>query len=135
MSAGAPLTAIHHAIMAQVQKSGAVGLRQRDLSGPFTLNSIKAAVRRLVGLGMLHNSRNGMAPRLFSTAEYAHNYATAPTQMASAKTVRQTSRFRPDAKVVYPVDANGNPTYRVTLCPSCDERSDGRVRSGTYDPW
>jgi hypothetical protein len=118
-------------VVALAREAGERGIGTEDIEG-VTIAQAWDVVSPLVDSGRLFRGKVGhRTVRFFATPEWAERYSrnlrrARPTPATSA--ARQ--RWSPDAPPHYPVNADGSPAYKVTVCPPCRIGQGRLVRSG-----
>lgn len=120
------------------------GVASAEIAGR-TPKSVGTMAWKLAGAGLLHASREGMAKRWFTTAEARDAYAAQAVRNVPPPIPKRTSAAPRTPGVVikakgwgkdvaphFPVDAQGNPLYKITVAPPFPQPTKTNTYSGAY---
>lgn len=124
-------------ILAAAKIAGEAGISTDSIVGMSAADA-NNALPRLVRSGQIFKGKIGhRTVRYFARPEWAQAYgdkyksASAPTP---SKKRAQRAPWTVDTPAHYPVDADGKPLYKVTICPSGQLGPDAPIRTSSWTP-
>ncbi len=105
-------------------QAGSVGFATTDVEG-YKHRHVDVVVRSMVAEGSLFRGKIGhRTMRLFAEKGWAEAYETGRRKLATKAPKLDASK-----EPVYPVDAKGNPLYKITVVPSKFDPFEAQVRN------